>query len=445
MDGKQLWQTTLGQLEVTMSKANFTTWLKNTNFLNFDDKILIIGVANIFTKEWLEKKYHQEILKACRNIHPEIREIIYKVSSTNKPVANIKNDSEPTEESAGINTIEKPSARYTFDNFVVGTNNRLAHAAAMAVAKNPGGVYNPLFLYGGVGLGKTHLMQAIGNQIKRVNENKIVMYTPSENFTNELISSIQRKRMDDFKKRFRNIDVLLVDDIQFISGKEQTQEEFFHTFNHLYENGKQIVLCSDRPPRAIQTLEERLSSRFEMGMIADIQPPDLETRIAILQHKANSTGTEIDMEVLTEIATAITHNIRELEGALTRLIAHCQIQNEKPSKQIAEEVLASILNNPNRQTITSKKILSVVAKFYNITQADIIGQKRNKEIVLPRQVSIYLMRKELNLSYPKIGSLLGGRDHTTIMHGNEKMETAIKQDEELLAGISKIKETLYMQ
>jgi len=445
MDGKQLWQTTLGQLEVTMSKANFTTWLKNTNFLNFDDKILIIGVANIFTKEWLEKKYHQEILKACRNIHPEIREIIYKVSSTNKPEANIKNNSEPTEESAGINTIEKPSARYTFDNFVVGTNNRLAHAAAMAVAKNPGGVYNPLFLYGGVGLGKTHLMQAIGNQIKRVNENKIVMYTPSENFTNELISSIQRKRMDDFKKRFRNIDVLLVDDIQFISGKEQTQEEFFHTFNHLYENGKQIVLCSDRPPRAIQTLEERLSSRFEMGMIADIQPPDLETRIAILQHKANSTGTEIDMEVLTEIATAITHNIRELEGALTRLIAHCQIQNEKPSKQIAEEVLASILNNPNRQTITSKKILSVVAKFYNITQADIIGQKRNKEIVLPRQVSIYLMRKELNLSYPKIGSLLGGRDHTTIMHGNEKMETAIKQDEELLAGISKIKETLYMQ
>ncbi len=446
MDGKQLWQTTLGQLEVTMSKANFTTWLKNTNFLNLDEKVLVIGVANIFTKEWLEKKYHQEILRTCRNIHPDLREVVYKVSSTKKPETIAKNTGQEQQSSEiKVNPIDKPSIRYTFDNFVVGTNNRLAHAAAMAVAKSPGGVYNPLFLYGGVGLGKTHLMQAIGNQIKKEDESKIVMYSPSENFTNELINSIQKKRVDDFKKRFRNIDVLLVDDIQFIAGKEQTQEEFFHTFNHLYENGKQIVLCSDRPPRAIQTLEERLSSRFEMGMIADIQPPDLETRIAILQHKAILTGMEIEMEVLTEIATAITHNIRELEGALTRLIAYCQIHNEKPNKQMVEEVLASILNNPNRQTITSKKILGIVAKFYNITQADIIGQKRNKEIVLPRQVSIYLMRKELGLSYPKIGSILGGRDHTTIMHSNEKMEKCIKDDEELLSGISKIKEMLYMQ
>jgi len=446
MEGKQLWTTALGNLEVTLSRANFTTWLKSTRFLEMNDDILTIGVANIFTKEWLENKYHTKIMEACRQLHPNLKNVVYKVSlQTTQPKGEFVTTQIKTVNQDERVTFEKPSTRYTFESFVVGSNNRLAHAAAMAVANNPGGTYNPLFLYGGVGLGKTHLMQSIGNHIKKTSPEKKIMYCSSEKFTNELINAIQTKSTNEFKDRYRAIDLLLVDDIQFIAGKEQTQEEFFHTFNHLYEAGKQIVLTSDRPPRAIQTLEERLSSRFEWGMIADVQPPDLETRMAILQRKAGEASFPIDQDIIAEIATSIQHNIRELEGALTRLIAYCQIYNEPPTKQMVEDVLSSILNNPDRQTITHKKILSLVAKHYNISQSDIMGQKRNKEIVLPRQVSIYLMRKELGISYPKIGKILGGRDHTTIIHGFEKMEKVIKEDDELATDIHKLKENLYME
>ncbi|MFA4930868.1 MAG: chromosomal replication initiator protein DnaA [Patescibacteria group bacterium] len=445
MDGKQLWQTTLGQLEVTMSKANFTTWLRSTNYLDFTDEVLVVGVANIFTKEWLENKYHEEILRTCRHVSPNVKNIIYKVSSVSKKNTELAKTKVEEDVPMPATAFERPSTRYTFDNFIVGTNNRLAHAASLAVAKNPGGSYNPLFLYGGVGLGKTHLMQAIGNAVKTHFKDKKVVYCPSESFTNELITAIRSKKVNEFKNKYRSIDVLMVDDIQFIAGKEQTQEEFFHTFNHLYESGSQIVLCSDRPPRAIATLEERLSSRFEWGMIADIQPPDLETRLAILQHKAELSNIKFADKILERVAISIQHNIRELEGALTRLIAHCQFHNEQPTEQIVDEILNSILNNPNRKAITHKKIIGTVSKFYNLTQGEIVGQKRNKEIVLPRQVSIYLMRKELSLSYPKIGLVLGGRDHTTIMHGYEKIEKLMKEDEELLTGISKIKEMLYME
>ncbi|MBU0647829.1 chromosomal replication initiator protein DnaA, partial [Patescibacteria group bacterium] len=429
-------------------KANFTTWLKNTAYLDYDDDVLVIGVANIFTKEWLENKYHEEILKTCRTVSPTLKSILYKVSSSKKEESEfkkIKIKNAPDEEAPTTTSFEKPSSRYTFGNFVVGGNNRLAHAAALAVAKNPGGSYNPLFLYGGVGLGKTHLMQAIGNQVKKDLKDKKVVYVPSESFTNDLINAIRARKVNAFKDKYREIDVLLVDDVQFIAGKEQTQEEFFHTFNHLYEAGKQIVLCSDRPPRAISTLEERLSSRFEWGMIADVQPPDLETRVAILQHNAAKAGVEFEMEVYEEIAASIQHNVRELEGALTRLVAHCQIHNEQPTKQLIEEILGSILNNPYRQSVTHKKILSTISKFYNITQTEITGKKRNKEIVLPRQVAIYFMRKDLSISYPKIGSIMGGRDHTTIMHGYEKIEKLMKEDEELMTAITKLKEMLYME
>lgn len=447
MDGKQLWQTALGQLEVTASRANYITWLKNTKFLNLENEVLTIGVANIFTKEWLEKKYHQEVLHTCRDINPEIKNIIYKVSTVQEAnpaftKTTINNNPNTSSNSSGF---EKPSNRYTFDNFVVGSNNRLAHAAASAIAKNPGSTYNPLFLYGGVGLGKTHLMHAIGNQIKKDYPDKKVVYCTSEKFTNELVNAIKNRKAEEFKRNYRSIDVLLIDDIQFIAGKEQTQEEFFHTFNHLYEAGGQIVLNSDRPPRAIKTLEERLSSRFEWGMIADIQAPDLETRLAILQQKVIGTGVVFPNDVLAEIARNIQHNIRELEGAITRVIAHCQLNNEQPSMDLVQEVLKSILNNPNRPSLTHKKILSMVSKFYNLPQSEIIGQKRNKEIVLPRQVSIFLLRKEMSLSYPKIGEIMGGRDHTTIMHGYEKMEKLIKEDEELLTDIAKVKDMLFQE
>jgi chromosomal replication initiator protein len=450
MDGKQLWQTTLGEMEVTMSKANYTTWLKNTSFLELNDEVLTIGVANIFTKEWLENKYHENIVKACRKIHPNLKNVYYKVATQQKITPN-QNHTYPAKtaptnhlSSSQIPT-KKPTNRYTFENFIVGSNNRLAHAAALAVAQNPGNSYNPLFLYGGVGLGKTHLMQAVGNFIKKTHPEMNIVYCPSERFTNDLVSAIRQKKMNEFKNKYRQIDLLLIDDIQFIAGKEQSQEEFFHTFNDLHEHGKQIILSSDRPPRAIQTLEERLSSRFEWGMIADIQPPDLETRLAILEYKAGEANMSFDREIMAKIASAIQHNIRELEGALTRLIAHCQIYNEQPNMAIAEEILNSILQNPNRQTVTHKKILTVVSKYYQIPQSDIIGTKRNKEIVLPRQIAIYFMRKELSLSYPKIGGIMGGRDHTTIIHGYEKIAKNSSHDEDLSTDIVKIKEQLYME
>lgn len=443
MDGKQLWQTALGQLEVTSSRANFITWLKNTKYLTLQDNVLTIGVANIFTKEWLEKKYHEEVLRTCRNLNPDIRNVTYKVSQSNEPAATFKKTSIGLKTNINSSAFEKPSHRYTFDNFIVGSNNRLAHAAASAVAENPGKAYNPLFLYGGVGMGKTHLMHAVGNQIKQNHPDKKVVYCTSEKFTNELVSAIHDKKASEFKRRYRDIDILLVDDIQFIAGKDQTQEEFFHTFNHLYEAGGQIILSSDKPPRAIKTLEDRLCSRFEWGMTADIQPPDLETRMAILQQKIESSGLFFEDKLIAEIARSIHSNIRELEGAITRIIAHCQLNNEAPSETLVEEVLHAIQNNPNRPSITHKKVLSIVSKFYNISQAEITGQKRNKEIVLPRQVSIYIMRKELSLSYPKIGEIMGGRDHTTIMHGNLKMEKLMREDEELITNLTKIKDQLY--
>lgn len=452
MDGKQLWQTTLGEMEVTMSKANFTTWLKNTNFLEFSDDVMTIGVANIFTKEWLENKYHQNIIQTGRKIYPNLKNIIYKVSTRQnltEPGQDFKKTAIATQNIINqhhpVLDIKKPNTRYTFENFIVGSNNRLAHAAAMAVAQNPGNSYNPLFLYGGVGLGKTHLMQAIGNYIKKVSPQKEILYCPSERFTNDLVTAIKTKKVNEFKAKYRQIDLLLVDDVQFIAGKEQTQEEFFHTFNDLHEQGKQIVLSSDRPPRSIQTLEERLSSRFEWGMIADIQPPDLETRLAILQYKAQEANIKFSDEILSKIAGSIQHNIRELEGALTRLIAHCQIYNETANLSMVEEILNSILQNPHAKLITHKKILSLVSKYYNIPQSDIIGAKRNKEIVLPRQISIYLMRKELSLSYPKIGSILGNRDHTTIIHGYEKIAKMMTQDEDISTDLIKLKEQLFME
>ncbi|TES95591.1 chromosomal replication initiator protein DnaA [Patescibacteria group bacterium] len=458
-DKEKLWQAVLGELEVTLSKANFTTWFKDTFIVADKDEKLTIGVPNAFTREWLKNKYHSQIIEAFKNITKQnTRDVIYEV-------ANLK-DFQKTDKPSGKTTKKVTSKlqgkispelttqtssrdfglnpRYTFENFVVGNNNRLAHAACLAVSKTPGEIYNPLFIYGGVGLGKTHLLQAIGNQIKKTNLNKKVVYTTSEKFMNEMISAIRGRSMNKFKDRYRKVDVLIIDDIQFLAGKESTQEEFFHTFNSLYEANKQIIVSSDRPPKAIPTLENRLRSRFEGGMIADIQPPDFEMRVAILKEKAHEKEFSVPKEVIEYIAKSIQQNIRELEGALTRIMAYCELNNSKPTIESTANILGNILTNPKRRHITAKQIANTIASFYNIKMSDLTGHSRKREVTYPRQVAMYLMREEIRLSYPRIGEELGGRDHTTVIHAWDKINKNITENENLNHEVNLIKERLYM-
>lgn len=338
--------------------------------------------------------------------------------------------------------------RYTFETFVVGPSNELAHAACTAVANNPGTTYNPLFIYGGVGLGKTHLMQAIGNAIKKRNPEKKVWYVTSERFTNEFIDSISSKsgnsQGNNFKNRYRDVDVLIVDDIQFIAGKEQTQQEFFHTFNTLHGNNRQIILSSDRPPKAIPTLEDRLRSRFEGGMIADIGAPELETREAILREKCRVKGYNVDDKVITFVAAHIQHNIRELEGALNRVVAHCQLKKIEPTTDIAKSILANIIANPQRRGILPRQIVETVAQFYDVSIEDLVGASRKKEIVRPRQIAMYLMREEIKSSFPAIGNELGGRDHTTAMHATDKIVKELDRDDAVRQELDLIRQRLYV-
>ncbi|NIM47403.1 MAG: chromosomal replication initiator protein DnaA [Candidatus Aenigmarchaeota archaeon] len=444
MDSNALWQSALGQLEVSISKANFTTWFKNTSITSFYDDRVTVSVPNIFTKEWLENKYHKQIKEALKNVLGTEVLVEYKVGH----VAPIKDDilKEPLVSMEEVPTSSPGSLnpKYTFNNFVVGGSNKLAYAACKSVSTKPDSAYNPLFIYGGVGLGKTHLMQAIGNEIIKKYPKKKVTYITSERFTNEFITAIGTRKTSNFKEKYRKVDVLLVDDMQFLAGKEGTQEEFFHTFNSLHQDNKQIVLTSDRPPKAIPTLEERLRSRFEWGMIADIQPPDLETRIAILQCKAQVKGYDIPLEIIDYIAKNIQQNIRELEGALNRIIAYCELNTTPPTLNIATSVLGSVLSYSKRKGINTKEILEKTAAFYDLTIEELKGVKRDKEIVVPRQITMYLMREETKLSYPKIARELGGRDHTTVIHACNKIEKEIDTNEIIRHEISLIKERLYM-
>jgi len=452
MDKNTIWQAVLGQLEVTLSKANFATWFKDTSILSIDNGKVVVSVPNVFTKEWLEKKYHQYIYDSLNDIlDNNLKSIDYKVG-TGKTSLIIKKE-QTDEEKEKLIEIEKIpittetstlNPKLIFDTFVIGASNRLAYAASQSVANNPGVTYNPLFLYGGVGLGKTHLMQAIGNAILKNDRKKKVVYITSEKFTNEFIYSIGNRKTNEFKDKYRAIDVLLIDDMQFLAGKEQTQEEFFHTFNALHQANKQIILTSDRPPKAIPTLEERLRSRFEWGMIADIQPPDLETRIAILQRKAQIKGYDLPLEIIDYIAKNVQHNIRELEGALTRLIAYSELNGSTPTITIAQSLLGNIISNPKKRALSPKQVIEQIASFYDLQVEDLLGPKRDKNIATPRQVSMYLMREELSLSYPKIAQSLGGRDHTTIMHGVDKINKEIDINEQLRHEINLIKERLYM-
>jgi len=447
MDNQSLWQAALGELELTLSKANFTTWFKDTGIVSQDNREVVISVPNVFTKEWLENKYNSRIKEVLEHIAGPIAKITYRVGSS-KTLEKEMVESTPivdvvSEEDLIPEILDSLNPKYTFESFVVGETNKLAFAACQSVSKKLGSSYNPLFVYGGVGLGKTHLIQAIGNEVKKTSPKKKIEYVTSEKFTSDFIDSISNKKVSSFKDKYRKIDVLIVDDMQFLAGKEQTQEEFFHTFNALHQANKQVVLASDRPPKAIPTLEERLRSRFEWGLLVDIQPPEIETRIAILQKKAMLKGYELPLEIYDYIARNIQHNVRELEGTLNRIIAYAELNNKKPDMALAQNVLGSLLSNPKRKALTGKQIMGKVADFFDISVSDITSKKRDKEIVLPRQVAMYLMREELSLSYPKIAREAGKNDHTTAMHACTKIEKAIDNDEPLRHNINLIRERLY--
>ena len=442
MTDKQIWQAVLGDLEVSLSKANFTTWFKNTSLLSNDKKFTILAPSG-FTKEWLKNKYDEAILRALKKIVGKIDKLNYAIVSEKKDnVEKIFNA--PVTDFKQIDDIKNGylNSKYNFETFVVGDGNKLAHAACQAISKKPGEVYNPLFIYGGVGLGKTHLMQAIGNEIVKKNKDKKVIYATCEKFVNEFIQAISTGRINKFKNSYRNVDVLLIDDIQFLAGKEGTQEEFFHTFNTLHQDDRQIVISSDRPPKALHTLEDRLISRFEWGMIADIVPPDIETRMAILKSKCQEKNYKIETDVLTYIATNIQKNIRELEGALNRLIAYCELNESNPDIETGENVLGAYIT-AFKKNIDSEHIIKEVASFYNLDRDKILEKRRYREIVMPRQISMYLMREEINQPYTKIASIFGGKDHTTVMHAYNKIKKNVQKDKSLKQEIELIRQKIY--
>jgi chromosomal replication initiator protein len=462
MNTQQIWQAALGDLELTLSKANFTTWFKGTFILDLEENKVTIGVPNAFTKNWLEKKYAAEILKALRNItEANLKEISYQVASLKKEQATSEfidfEKEEKTNTGLEHKFVEKSALaatqlpgtayglnpRYTFSSFVIGKGNELARAAASAVAANPGTTYNPLFIYGGAGLGKTHLLQAIGHEIAINQSKKKILYLTCEKFTNDFVHSVASGKAHSFKDIYRSVDILLVDDIQFLAGKDGTQEEFFHTFNALHQNNKQIVLSSDRPPKSIPALENRLLTRFEWGMIADISQPDLETRLAILQTKIAAKNYALDRAILNYLATNISSNIRELEGALNRIIAYHQLNNVQPNLESVKKILVGLTTNLQKKSLTPKDILLSVASFYDVKVEDILGKCREKKMVGPRQIIMFLLREEIKCSYPTIGQELGGRDHTTAMHAVDKIKNDYDNDEKTRREIEQIKQRLY--
>ncbi len=458
MNNEQVWQAVLGEIEVSLSRANFITWFKDTFISSFENERVVICVPNAFVKKWLEEKYHKNTLNAIENVTKQtIKEIIYKIElkkannatfQINNPEEDQKNENiekeqntvhqniisqTPTNQTQNQNnnqvgnTVGKHglNPRYLFNSFIVGKGNELAHAACLAVVNNLGKAYNPLFIYGGVGLGKTHLLQAIGNEVAKKSDK--ILYTTSEKFTNNYIQAVTTGKAKEFKNLYRNVDLLLVDDVQFMGGKDGTQEEFFHTFNELLQNDKQIVLTSDRAPKSIPAIEKRLVSRFEAGMVADVGKPDIETKIAILEKKAIEKNCPLDREMLAYIAEHVQNNIRELEGALIKVIAFHQFKGLEPSIKTIKDILGDYISNIQTKSLTPKEIIEAVAKFYNISYKEITSISRKKELVWPRQIAIYLIREELNTSYPTIGNELGGRDHTTAMHAYNKIYQEVKE------------------
>lgn len=446
MDEKEIWQVALGELEVTLSKANFNTWFKDTFLYDLDAKKAIIGVPNGFAKEWLENKFKNEVLTALKKPLPEIAAFECKITSREMPKNLVKMAAKGQDVANKIPEIENVhpqlNPKYTFDSFVIGNSNRLAAATAQAVANKPGVVYNPLFLYGGVGLGKTHLVQAVGNEILKSSPKKKIVYVSCERFTNDYVSSISNGKIEEFKKKYRDVDVFLIDDIQFLAGKEGTQEEFFHTFNTLHQSNRQIIITSDRVPKAIPQIQDRLSSRFGAGMVADIQPPNLEMREAILKSKSSEKNFPLDDDVINYIAANIESNIRELEGAINRIMAYCDLNNQMASMDIVSKVLEDIIQSKGKN-VSTEKIIITVSSYFKIESEALLSPRRDKGLVWPRQIVMYLLRHEMNMSFPKIGKELNKKDHTTVMHGVGKIEKEIAVNDDLKKELTMIKEKLY--
>lgn len=417
MNAEQAWQLALGELQLEMPRASFDTWVRDTRPVSFQNGTLIIGVRNAYARDWLENRLANTVNRLLGGILNGNIAVSFVVFGSEKEA-----DTEETHPAEAATTDQNTrsstlNSRYVFDNFVVGSGNRLAHAACLAVAEKPARAYNPLFVYGGVGLGKTHLLHAIGNSCYA--RGLRVLYVSSEEFTNDLITAIRTHTTQAFREKYRSIDVLLIDDIQFIAGKESTQEEFFHTFNTLHGQDKQIIVSSDRPPKSLVTLEERLRSRFEWGLAADVQPPDLETRLAILRSKAERAGRHVPDEILESIARRVQSNIRELEGALNRVVAFADLSGAALTPSLVEMALADLL--PHKKSVPAEKILETVAEIEGVQVDDLLGQSRSAKIAIPRQLAMYILRQYNEISFPQVGQILGGRDHTTVMYATKKV------------------------
>lgn len=452
---EDLWQAVLGEIELSISRGNFVTWFKNTRLLRNKDNVFVVGVPNVFIKQQLERKYNDLVVEmlAKNGVVPE--HVEYKIYSgisqnrkTNDEPVILASPSNPA--TVGPSQTTTPlthsyrqglNERYTFENFIVGSGNELAYAACQGIAQNPGSKYNPLYLYGGVGIGKTHLIQAVGNAVMANKPGARIVYASTEQFVQEFVDALRFKKTTDFAKHYRGADVLIVDDMQFIAGKEKIQEEFFHTFNALHQANKQIIISSDKPPSEIPTLEDRLKSRFTMGMAIDMQTPDFETRCAIVQTKAGAHGAVLSQPVMEYLANLVQTNIRELEGALNQLLAFCEMRGLTPDVQIAASLLGTAKSRPKH--ISAKQIVERTAKYFQMPLEDILGPKRDKDIVVPRQIAMYMLRSELHLSFPKIARELGRKDHTTAIHSVEKIEKEASYDSDIKNAINEIKDRLY--
>jgi len=444
MEANQAWQTVLGQLQMEMPRASYDTWVRDTRPLGYDDGLLTIGVRNAYARDWLESRLSSTVSRLLIGIMNRTVDVQFIVSQNETAESKPESETQAVDEEHETPSIQSATAslmnpRYTFENFVVGSGNRLAHAACQAVAEKPARAYNPLFLYGGVGLGKTHLLHAIGNACIARGLN--VLYVSSEEFTNDLINAIRTQTTPAFRDKYRTADVLLVDDIQFIAGKESTQEEFFHTFNTLHGQDKQIIVSSDRPPKSMVTLEERLRSRFEWGLAADIQPPDLETRQAILRYKAESSGRHVPDEIIEVIAERVQSNIRELEGAFNRIVAFAELSGSPITTQLAEIALADLL--PLVTEINPERVVDLVAESFSMTAERLISRDRSRAVALPRQIAMYLLRREADISLPQIGKVLGGRDHTTVMYAIDKITDMLERDERLRRQVVQIRQKIH--
>jgi chromosomal replication initiator protein len=457
MQETTLWQAVLGEIELSVSRGNFVTWFKNTQLIRYKEDVAIVGVPNIFVKNQLERKFNDLVVEILTKNGAKPQRVEYKIHSV-APILQTRDESEILQNPGGkaaqsfrprgsISQVTHSyrqglNERYNFENFVVGAGNELAYAACQAIAQNPGSKYNPLFIYGGVGIGKTHLIQAVGNAILGANPAARIVYASTEQFVQEFVDALRfKKNTSDFAGFYRGTDVLIVDDVQFLAGKEKIQEEFFHTFNALYQANKQIIISSDKPPRDIPTLEERLRSRFAWGMTIDMQTPDFETRCAILQAKASNQNVELSHQVAEVLATRVQSNIRELEGALNQLLAFCEMRGVEPSVQIVSTLFEGSRNRPKH--INARQIIERTAKHFHLSIEDILGPKRDKDIVVPRQIAMYMLRSELHMSFPKIAHELGRKDHTTAIHSIEKIEKEMSYESQIKQYVSELKEKIY--